>query len=457
MGLPGIILKTRADIAGLSVFSALKSHPLIHSLDALLGALASGALPLDLLRCWARFTEALALPLDAGFPGQDWFGSFHSRVACLTAAADNAFTRQLEAAEPGRLPPALLALGENDLSRLGRIAALDLRSLGAYAAGLLAEAGLGEGAAALEREARALAEEPEGGAPEDLFAGNADWAAALPALGARIRSRGAGDLGLYNAFSWSGGASLRPALRPDPIRPADLWGYEAQRSVVTANTLRFLEGKGANNLLLYGDRGTGKSATVKAVCNEYAPRGLRLIEVRKGDLPELPVLLDALAARAPRFVIFIDDLSFESADDSFTGLKALLEGRVESRPANVVIYATSNRRHLAPERFADRPGLAEAANAASTGEVRAFDAMQEQLSLADRFGLTLVYAAPSQEEYLRIACFIGRRRGVLEAGEEERFRDNALRWERWFNGRSPRTAAQYVEWVAGGAGFPWEM
>jgi predicted AAA+ superfamily ATPase len=459
MGLPEATLTTRADIAGLSVFSALRKHPLLQSLEALLEALSAGALPLDLVRGWAQFVEALTRPCAAKFPPGDRFDSFYSCIAFLTATADNGFTRQLETADPDRLPPALLALAENDLSRLGRIAGLDLRSLGAYAAGLLAEAGLGESAAAVEREARALAKGPGDDALEGLFAGNAGWSAALPKLGARIRSHGAGELGLHNSFSWSAGAegpSLRPALNPDPISLADLSGYEDQRSVVTANTLRFLEGKGANNLLLYGDRGTGKSATVKAVCNEHAPRGLRLVEVRKKDLPDLPVILNLLASRALRFVVFIDDLSFEGADDSFTGLKALLEGRVESRPDNVVIYATSNRRHLVRELRSDRPSSAEAA---STGEVRAFDAMQEQFSLADRFGVTVVYTAPNQEEYLRIACFIGRRRGVLGAGEEEQrhFRDNALRWERWFNGRSPRTAAQYVDWIAGGAGFPWEM
>jgi predicted AAA+ superfamily ATPase len=461
MGLPGFIPKIRADIAGLSIFSALKNHPLLQSLEALLGALASGALPLDLVRLWARFAETLTLPCAAESPGQDRFVSLHSRVAFLAATGDNAFTRNLETADPDRLSPALLTLAGNDLSRLGRIAALDLRSLGAYAAGLLAEAGLGESAAALEQEAQALAEGPDDGALEGPFDRNAGWDAALPKLGERIRARGAGELGLHSVFTWQTGAkgpSLRPALNPDPISLADLSGYEDQRSVVTANTLRFLEGKGANNLLLYGDRGTGKSATIKAVCNEYASRGLRLIEVRKRDLPELPVILNALASRGLRFVIFIDDLSFESADDSFTGLKALLEGRVESRPANVTIYATSNRRHLVRERLSDRPGPGEALNTAPAGEVRAFDSMQEQLSLADRFGVTVVYAAPNQEEYLRIACFIGRRRGILGTGEGEqrRFRDNALRWERWFNGRSPRTAAQYVEWVAGGTAFPWE-
>jgi predicted AAA+ superfamily ATPase len=375
------------------------------------------------------------------------------------------------------LPPTLNALAASDLSRLGRLAAFDLPGLGAHLAGLLEKAGLEESAAHIKEAARLMGGADSvlggdgvgtsGGAgfgiPATLFPKDADWGKSLPVLANHIRTHGAGELGLYSSFSWSADATLRPVRNPDPIGLGDLSGYEDQRSIVVANTLRFLEGKAANNLLLYGDRGTGKSATVKAVCNEYARRGLRLIEVRKGNLPELPAILDTLASRALRFIVFIDDLSFERTDDSFTGLKALLEGGVESRPDNVVVYATSNRRHLVKERLSDRPSSAEAATAAATGdvasgEVRAFDTMQEQFSLADRFGITVVYTAPNQDEYLQIACFIGRQRGVLGTGEAEvrRFRDNALRWERWFNGRSPRTAVQYVEWVTGGAGFPWE-
>jgi predicted AAA+ superfamily ATPase len=295
-----------------------------------------------------------------------------------------------------------------------------------------------------------------------------DWGKALPELAEYIHRRGAGELGLYNFFYWVSGKSsdtgtagkLRPVLHPDPIRIADLSGYEDQRSVVVANTLRFSEGKSANNMLFYGDRGTGKSATVKAVCAEYAARGLRLVEIHKRDLQELPELLELLSSRALRFIVFIDDLSFESADDSFTTLKALLEGGIESRPSNMVVYATSNRRHLVKERFADRPTTAMAAEAASTGDVRVFDTMQEQFSLADRFGVTVVFTSPTQDEYLTIACFVAARRGLLSgAGEEDlkKLRDNALRWERWFNGRSPRTAVQYVDWFAGGADFPWEL
>ncbi|MDR1596344.1 MAG: ATP-binding protein [Treponema sp.] len=457
MNIAEAILKTRADIAGLSVFSALKKHPLIQSLDILLEDVFRKAAPLDLVRDWAGFTET--------FTREGWVKSFYFRIVFLTITDDNAFTRGLEAAAPDRLPPALCALAGSDLSRLGRIAAFDLPGLGTHLAGLLANAGLGESAAAVGKEAEFLSggtDAAVGAGMAGLFPKNTGWGEALPKLGAYIRAHGAGEMGLYSFFSWSAGPqsgfSLRPVFNPDPIRLADLSGYEDQRSVVTANTLRFLEGKIANNLLLYGDRGTGKSATVKAVCNEYTGQGLRLVEVRKGNLPELPAILNILSSRALRFIVFIDDLSFESAGDSFTDLKALLEGSVESRPDNVVVYATSNRRHLVKERLSDRPSSAEAANAASTGDIRAFDTMQEQFSLADRFGITVIYTAPNQDEYLRIACFIGQRRGVLGTGEEEqqRFRDNALRWERWFNGRSPRTAAQYVEWVAGGAGFPWE-
>jgi predicted AAA+ superfamily ATPase len=184
-----------------------------------------------------------------------------------------------------------------------------------------------------------------------------------------------------------------------------------------------------------------------------------LLELRKGDLGDLPRIMETLSRRPLPFIVFIDDLSFESSDDSFTDLKALLEGGVGKRPSNTAVYATSNRRHLVKERFGDRPGLG--AQAAENGDVRSFDTMQEQLSLADRFGLTVIYTTPNQDEYLSIAEFIARKRGLLSGGAEElqRFRENALRWERWFNGRSPRSAVQYADWLAGSGGdgkFPWD-
>jgi predicted AAA+ superfamily ATPase len=392
--------------------------------------------PLDLQRRWAALIGELA----AG-------SGFFSRVRELALTSDNPFTL---AAEQGREAGALLdqAAGD-DLDRLRRVAGFDIPALGFNIALYMRSLGLEDAAAGIEAEARSLwrleGQEQTGGG---LF-GPAESGGSLEALSAQIGRRGAGIFSRRGFFRWekpSGAPGFpRPVLNGDPVSLADLSGYRSQRSLVLDNTLSFLEGKAANNLLLYGDRGTGKSATVKAVCREFLDRGLRLLELRKEDMAELPAVLEFTASRGLKFAVFIDDLSFENLDDSFTGLKALLEGGAEARPANTVIYATSNRRHLVRERQADRPG--------GDGEIRSFDTMQEQLSLSDRFGLTVFFTAPSQEEYLDIACFIAEKRGLAP---DAVFRENALRWEKWFNGRSPRTASQFVAWLGGARPFPWE-
>jgi predicted AAA+ superfamily ATPase len=490
------ILKAQADIAGLTIFSAVKNKPLIRTFGNLLDELvcqiyAAGNAPaevgvgnpggdsvavsaghaletgvpvpdtpsgsvrntsgdrLKLIRDWSVFTQTLIR--QAGDV------SVHSGLAFLTLNDDNPFTRQAEHADGGSA--LLRTMAKHDLARLGRLAAFDMPCLGLLIGSLLRRTGLEDSAAAIEEEARFIGTTVlEDQDWEKVFPGNAPWDQALGDLEKYIGTHGAGELGRYNSFFWER-SQLKPVLHPDPIGLADLFGYEEQHSIVIANTLRFLEGKPANNLLLYGDRGTGKSAAVKAICNEYAHRGLRLLELRKGDLPDLSTILDTLSGRALRFIVFIDDLSFETTDDAFTSLKALLEGGVETRPDNVAVYATSNRRHLVKERMADRPTTAMAAEAISTGDARAFDTMQEQFSLADRFGVTVVFAAPNQEEYLRISCCLAEQQGLLGASEEarQRFREDAIRWERWFNGRSPRTAVQFVDWVAGGSAFPWEI
>jgi predicted AAA+ superfamily ATPase len=381
----------------------------------------------------------------------------------LALNSGNPYTLAAERGEEGR--SALLArLAEDDLNRLGRLAAFDVPVLGFSIARFLRSRGLEEAAAALEAAARTLWREEgrergpgEASGPppppgSGLFPPDRPWGDSLEAFAAHIRRRGAGFLGCHSFFRWipSGETGTpgfpRPVRSPDPVSLADLAGYRDQRAAVINNTLSFLEGS-ANNLLLYGDRGTGKSATVKAVCREYGGRGLRLLELRKEDAAEFPAVLEFIASRGLRFIIFIDDLSFESLDDSFTGLKALLEGGVEVLPRNALIYATSNRRHLLRESPADRSAAPE------KGDLRPFDTVQEQLSLADRFGLTLFFTAPSREEYLEIACFIAERRGLAPDGG---FREKALRWEQWFNGRSPRTASQFVDCLKGGRPLPWD-
>jgi predicted AAA+ superfamily ATPase len=185
---------------------------------------------------------------------------------------------------------------------------------------------------------------------------------------------------------------------------------------------------------LYGLPGTGKSSTVKAILNEYADKGLRLVELAKEDLKELPVVLNALGDRGLRFILFVDDLSFEEHEVEYKSLKALLEGSVEEPPENIRLYATSNRRNLIRERFSERD---------ETDDVHARDTMQEKLSLAARFGLRLTFPAPDQRRYLEIVAGLVRERGIkIPEGE---LRERAVLWDRWHAGRSGRTARQFVD------------
>lgn len=229
---------------------------------------------------------------------------------------------------------------------------------------------------------------------------------------------------------------------PDHVRFSDLISYELEREEVIQNTLHFLDGRPANNILLYGDRGTGKSSTIKALANEYHDRGLRIIEVPKGLLADFPLIIRRLAGRSLKFILFVDDLSFEDNDENFTALKAILEGGLEIKPDNVLIYATSNRKHLVKERFSERAGLA---SAGADDEVRAADTIQEKLSLSDRFGMTVVFSSPDKKTYLEIVEGIAKKRG-LEI-DREYLHSEAMKWELQYNGRSPRTARQFVDWL----------
>jgi len=222
--------------------------------------------------------------------------------------------------------------------------------------------------------------------------------------------------------------------RADPKRLSDLVAYEREREPLIRNTERFLAGLPAHHSLLYGLPGTGKSSTVKAILNEYADRGLRLVELAKEDLQALPEVLETLRGRGPRFILFVDDLSFEENEVGYKSLKALLEGSVEEPPENVRVYATSNRRNLVRERFSERD---------EADDVHARDTMQEKLSLAARFGLRVTFPSPDQQRYLEIVTGLARGRGIKISGEE--LEKRAILWDRWHAGRSGRTARQFVD------------
>lgn len=269
-----------------------------------------------------------------------------------------------------------------------------------------------------------------------------DWAGHVHAIARWIHRLGAGDFGRFAAFRWEAdsvdGSRLSPIVSPDWIPLDRLIGYEDERSTVLRNTEKFLQGLPAQNVLLYGDRGTGKSATVKAVLYEYAAHGLRMVEVPRSALAAVDRVLSLLQHRAARVILFIDDLSFEEGEVAYKELKAVLEGNLAGRPENVLVYATSNRRHLIQERFSDRSPVSS-----DGGEVNPRDTLEEKLSLADRFGITVIFPSPDQDRFLSIVEGIAAQRGIDMPREE--LRKAALQWALWNNGRSARTATQFID------------
>ncbi|HEX9025194.1 MAG TPA: ATP-binding protein [Clostridium sp.] len=267
-----------------------------------------------------------------------------------------------------------------------------------------------------------------------------NWGDSLDNIIEFYKQYGTGIFGEYRAFVWEHleeKTYLRGIEEPDPVMLKDLVGYEDQKETIIDNTKQFLSGHPANNLLLYGSRGTGKSSTVKAIINEYYTEGLRLIEVDKDKLVDFTKIIRILKNKNLKFIIFVDDLVFEEGEASYSALKTILEGGVESNSSNMLIYATTNRRHLVKETFSERSG----------DDVHASDSIEEKLSLSDRFGITVSFYSPDQKEYLKIIDGIVESRG-LEVNIEY-LHAEALKWVRWNNARSPRTAKQFINWLEG--------
>ena len=242
--------------------------------------------------------------------------------------------------------------------------------------------------------------------------------------------------GIYSnniMFTYDNG-KVAPVKYPDNIRLSSHIGYERERKRIIDNTYAFIKGKPAANVLLYGDAGTGKSSTVKAIVNEYANEGLRMIEVRKGDLLEIPKLIEELANNPLKFILFIDDLSFAKNNEEIGALKAILEGSVTAKTSNVVIYATSNRRHLVQESFSEREG----------DDIHINETIQEQISLSDRFGLSICFSKPNKKEYLEIIHGLLKEYKVKDIENVDMLAEQHAMSR---GGRSGRIARQFVEYL----------
>lgn len=257
------------------------------------------------------------------------------------------------------------------------------------------------------------------------------------------REYGVGELGLHKAFRVEhreAGAVIVPIRNIAHVYLDDLVGYEIPKKKLTENTEAFVEGRRANNCLLFGDAGTGKSSCVKAIANEYYERGLRIIELYKHQFQDLNAVIAQLKNRNYKFIIYMDDLSFEDFEVEYKYLKALIEGGLEKKPANVLIYATSNRRHLIRENYSDKADRRDE-------DMHAGDTVQEKLSLVYRFGVTIFFGAPDKKQFQQIVKTLAEKNG-LKVPEEELFL-LANKWELSHGGLSGRTAQQFIDFLLG--------
>lgn len=346
--------------------------------------------------------------------------------------SENPFTRVAQVREFEDLPPALVTAVQHDLQILQSLNECSSASLSEWIQGI----------AQMPISPVVWYKEQELVGVETKFATYLqdldNWGDAVEELAAYYRQYGSGLFAEYRALRWQAGQFI--GIRySDPIKLSALVGYESQRDALLKNTEFLLSGEMALHVLLYGSRGSGKSSLVKSLLNEFSNRSLRLLEVAKSDLKDLPEIVEHLRGVSQKFIIFVDDLSFEEDDDAFKALKVVLEGNLTARPQNVVVYATSNRRHLIREFFVDRPAPKD------NEEIHAWDTMQEKLSFSDRFGLTLTFEPANQKTYLKIVQHLAAQAEINITQEDLEFQ--ALQWATRHNGRSGRTARQFIDFL----------
>ena len=390
-----------ARLHGLVVFRSLLDDPVVAKLLDLTDRMEAGA------PGYGPVCDAVAQFEAALFEHTTNWGSY------LSAAVLEAETVCVRQAASGTLAPALQTALDSELAFLQALCGLTLDEL-------LAAAGSATG------QAQELAFLPR------WETSGIDLPAAYAQRMSEVGKKGYGMFAKHHVFTVENG-QLVPVKYPDPQRLSELPGYEKEREKVIANTKALLAGMPANNVLLYGDAGTGKSSAVKAIANEFAPEGLRLVEVKKNQLYQIPDLMDKLAANPLKFILFIDDLSFTANDDNFAALKAILEGSVGGRAKNIAVYATSNRRHLIKETLTDRAG----------DDIHEADTRQELMSLSARFGLTVTFQRPEKARFENILAELAKQHGIDMPMDQLLVKAEAFAIRA--GGRSPRVAKQFIE------------
>ena len=383
-----------AGLDALAIFRPLLADPVLAALKEYLDAPPAGR--------YAAFVAAL-YEANGGELGR--------HILRLCEDSDNVYVRTVGAGRP--VPEHLAAALTAELTSLQRLADLAPEAL--------------------------LEDLPQPAAPLPRYAfGGVDLPGSYLHRVENIHRYGYGIWAANRMFYLDEAGRITPVSHPDATSLDDLVDYEAQRAIILRNTRALLAGKPAANILLTGDAGTGKSSAVKAIGNALFAEGLRIIEVRKDQLRAIPRVLDELAANPLKFVLFIDDLSFLKDDDNYSALKAVLEGSVTAKSKNVVIYATSNRRHIIKEKFSDREG----------DEVHRNDTMQELVSLSERFGIHITFSKPDKATFLHIVRHLAAAGGVQLPTDELERRAERYALER--GGRSARLARQFVDGLLAG-------
>ncbi len=469
-GAIAIIQRCRQQAASLLLYQSVVASESGHAFTALLAAIvaadqADQSSPVQseyAIACsqaYGRWFSALALNQ------QSWQQHLIARIL----SADNAFSQQAQSiagvsALTAQLPASLLAAVDHDMAILRTLYQFPLTRLSHWMQKICAcdtpfALPACDRPKSIQNVDRTVSMSSQTASSQTVssqtvrsqtlsFLDDPQWANAPEALADYYQRHGVGIFGQFTALRWQinrasafdpGAGALVGVPHPDPIRLAQLAAYEHPKQKLVQNTEALLRGYSAQNVLLYGSRGSGKSSLVKALLNEYSDRHLRLIEVPKASLQALPQIVEPLRALPQKFIIFVDDLSFEEDDEAFKSLKVVLEGGVTARPQNVVVYATSNRRHLIREFFDERPSPKDAA------EIQAWDTVQEKLSFSDRFGLTLTFTPADQTTYLAIVHELAAQAGLII--DPENLDWQARQWATRHNGRSGRSARQFVDFL----------